>query len=773
MKHFSVEKKLGCGGLVEEPPVHTFSIGQEDFLLDGRPFVIRCGEIHFARVPKEYWRHRLQMCRALGLNSVCIYLFWNFHEWEEGVFDWEGQADVVEFCRLAQAEGLWVLLRPGPYSCAEWEMGGLPWWLVKHESINLRSRDPLFLGPAARFLIEVGRILAPQQITRGGPLLLVQVENEYGFYGHDAEYMGAIRQTLLDAGFEVPLFACNPPAGLKNGYREDLFQVVNFGAGAAEESFAALRAFQKTGPLMNGEYYPAWFDMWGRPHRTGEAGPIVADLDYMLKNRHSFSIYMAHGGTSFGLWAGADRPFSPDTSSYDYDAPISEAGWVTPKFEAIRDVFTQYLQAGETIPSPPAPSRMIEIPAFTLTEVVAVFDSLPEAMVDENPRTMEFYGQSRGCIIYRTSLPAGPPGFLEVQAVHDFGWVFLNGEKAGVMDRRNKSFRIALPARGESLRLDILIEAMGRVNFGREVYDRKGLHGPVWLRFDRETEGVELKGWEIFPLPLDESQIKALDFGHEESGGPAFWRGSFDLDLPGDTFLDLSLWGKGVVWVNGHCLGRFWNMGPTQTMYLPGPWLRTRGNEVVVFDLLGPAKSELRGLREPILDQLRLDLDFADRGRASGTVELTGMAPVCSGSFSGGSGRELGRFPLSVKGRYLCLEVISVIGGGEVASVAEIDVLDPNGSAWSKSAWKVCWADSEDLLGGRGADNVLDGQPSSSWRTEAGKACPHQIVIDLGEELEVLGICCLPPGGKRETSGRIQQFRVYLAETPFGLHVGK
>jgi beta-galactosidase len=773
MDHFAVEKQSGSSGLIKKSPEHTFSIGMEDFLLDGRPFVIRCGEIHFARVPKEYWQHRLQMCRALGLNCVCIYLFWNFHEWEEGVFDWEGQADVAEFCRLAQAEGLWVLLRPGPYSCAEWEMGGLPWWLVKHESINLRSRDPLFLGPAGRFLTEVGRILAPQQITRGGPLLMVQVENEYGFYGHDAEYMGAIRQALLDAGFEVPLFACNPPSGLKNGYREDLFQVVNFGAGAAEESFTALRAFQKTGPLMNGEYYPAWFDMWGRSHRTGEAGPIVADLDYMLKHRHSFSIYMAHGGTSFGLWAGADRPFSPDTSSYDYDAPISEAGWVTSKFEAIREVFTQHLQAGETIPTPPAPSPVIEIPAFALTDVVAVFDSLPEAKVDETPRTMEFYGQSRGCTIYRTTLPAGPPGFLEVHAVHDFGWVFLNGVQAGVMDRRNKLFRIAIPERRDSLRLDILIEAMGRVNFGREVYDRKGLHGPVWLNFDQEAEGVELKDWEIFPLPLDERQIKGLDFGQEEPVGAAFWRGSFDLDLLGDTFLDLSLWGKGVVWVNGHCLGRFWNIGPTQTMYLPGPWLRSRGNEVVVFDLLGPAKAELRGLREPILDQLRLELDFADRGRAAGAVNLTDTTPVCSGSFSGNAGREVVRFPRSLIRRYLCFEAISVVGGGEVASVAEIDILDPNGNAWAKSAWKVLWTDSEDLAGGGGADNVLDGQPSSSWRSEAGKACPHQIVIDLGQTLDVSGICYLPPSGKREMSGRIQEFRVYLAENPFGLRVGK
>jgi beta-galactosidase len=767
---FANEKSISSG-LPAADPKHTFSIGEEEFLLDGKPFVIRCGEIHFARVPKEYWRHRLQMCRALGLNAVCIYLFWNFHEWEEGNFDWEGQADVAEFCRLAQSEGLWVLLRPGPYSCAEWEMGGLPWWLVKHDQINLRSRDPEFLVPACRFLEEVGRILAPQQVTRGGPLLMVQVENEYGFYGNDAEYMGAIRQALLDAGFEVPLFACNPPGGLENGYRKDLFQVVNFGAGAAEESFAVLRAFQKTGPLMNGEYYPAWFDMWGRRHRTGEAGPIVADLDYMLQHRHSFSIYMAHGGTSFGLWAGADRPFSPDTSSYDYDAPISEAGWVTPKFEAIREVFMKYLQPGETVPPPPVPKPVIEIPEFALTEAVSVFDSLPEAILDETPRTMEAYEQSRGCILYRTDLPAGPPGFLEVEAVHDFGWVLLSGVNVGVMDRRTKRFRIAIPARVESSRLDILVAAMGRVNFGTEVYDRKGLHGPVRLRFDHEEETVELKDWRIFSLPLDRDQMMALDFADREVEGAAFWRGSFDLDLPGDTFLDLSSWGKGVAWVNGHCLGRFWNIGPTQTMYLPGAWLRKSGNEVVVFDLLGPSAAVLRGLRAPILDQLRLGLDFAGRRRAEGTVDFSDTAPACCGAFSGSADRQVVEFRRLLTGRYLCLEAVSVIGGDEVASVAEIDALDPKGHPWSKSAWKVLWTDSEDLAAGCGGDNVLDGQPSSSWRSEAGRGCPHQIVVDLGEELEISGIRYLPPSGKRETSGRILGFQVYVGQSPFGLRV--
>ena len=332
---------FGLGLLVFAPaqsapgPRHTFAIGEQAFLLDGRPVQIRCGEIHFARVPRAYWRHRLQMCRAMGLNAVCAYLFWNFHEASPGAYDWAGQADAAAFCRLAQEEGLWVILRPGPYACAEWDGGGLPWWLLKHPDIKLRTLDPDFLRPAAAWLKEVGRVLGPLQVTRGGPILLVQAENEYGSYGKDAAYLGAIRQALLDGGFDVPLFACNPGNDLANGLRRDLFQVVNFGKDPAK-AFAQLRAVQPAGPLMCGEFYPGWFDTWGAPHHLGDTPQYLADLESMLKTGASFSIYMAHGGTTFGLWAGADRPFKPDTSSYSYDAPIDEGGVAREKFAPTR-----------------------------------------------------------------------------------------------------------------------------------------------------------------------------------------------------------------------------------------------------------------------------------------------------------------------------------------------------------------------------------------------------------------------------------------------------
>ncbi len=756
-------------------PTHTFTIGDEDFLLNGRPFVIRCGEIHYPRVPREYWKQRLQMCRAMGLNTVCVYLFWNFHEWEEGKFDWSGQADVAEFCRMAQAEGLWVILRPGPYACAEWEMGGLPWWLVKHDGIGLRTTDPRFMEPAVRYLKEVGRVLAPFQVTRGGPLLMVQVENEYGSYGDDPVYMGKLRDALVEAGFEVPLFACNPAGAIPNGYREDIFQVVNFGKGAAQKSFETLRKFQKTGPLMNGEYYPAWFDVWGRKHATGEPGPIVSDLDYMLKNRHSFSIYMAHGGTTFGFWPGSDRPFLPDTSSYDYDAPISEAGWVTPKFEAIRGVFAQYLNEGETLTTPPPANPVVAIPAFALTETAPVLANLTQPVTDTSARHIEAYDQSRGVTVYSTTLPAGPAGVLSARAVHDFGWVFLDGKPAGVFDRRSRRYELPIPARAAEARLDIVVEAMGRVNFGREVFDRKGIHGPV--RFaPGGADPREVRDWKIHPFELDAENLASLRFqpgAVDAKAGPTFWRGTFEVAEARDTFLDVRQLGKGMVWVNGHCLGRFWNIGPQQTMYVPGPWLRAGRNEIIVLDMIGPAKPELAGLGKPILDVLRPELDFARPTRAKGTFDATGLTAAHAGQLRPEPEWQSARFEQPVTGRYLAFEALDAHDGKDHATISELDALGTDGTVMSKSMWKILWADSEEVSSEAGyAENMLDGQPNTHWHTGYGSGTtpyPHRVVIDLGESTTVAGIRYLSRSGGNNQPGRVKNYRVLVSDQPFGL----
>jgi len=745
------------------PAQHTFSIGTNDFLLDGQRFEIRCGEIHAARVPREYWRHRLQMAKAMGLNTVCAYLFWNQIEPRPGKFDWLGQADVAEFCRIAQEEKLWVILRPGPYSCAEWEMGGLPWWLLKTDDIKLRTRDPRFLEPAKRYLKEVGRVLGPMQITRGGPILMVQVENEYGFLGKDADYMGELRQALIDAGFNVPLFACNPPYVLKNGFRSDLFPVVNFGSDPGG-SFKALRQVLPQGPLMCGEFYPGWFDTWGAPHHTGNTPRYLGDLEYMLKHDESFSIYMAHGGTTFGFWSGADRPFKPDTSSYDYDAPISEAGWPTEKFFQTRELFSKYLLPGETLPEPPAKNPVISISPFELTECAPVFANLPKGVAEKFPGTMEQHDQAHGCILYRATLPSGGAAVLDAAAVHDFGFVFLDGQELGVMDRRNNSYKIKLPARTRAATLDILVEAMGRVNFGEEVHDHKGIHGPV------RVDGNELRDWKVFSLPLDLKELSGLRFQKaKDEAGPAFWRATMKIENPGDTFLDLRTWGKGVVWVNGHCLGRFWNIGPSQTAYVPGPWLKRGINEIVILDLLGPEKPVIAGLGQPILSELHPEKDFARTNRPLVTLQLNSVKPVLAAGFAPGTEMQEVHFEAPAKGRYFCIESLNAHDGQPFAAIAELDLLDASGKSLSRDGWTIAYVDSEEREKEDGsAENAIDGQTASFWHTEWSGAQPdhpHRLVLDLGKSQTVAGFRYVPRPGGDDVGGRIKDYRIYVGDS--------
>ena len=744
---------------------HTFAIGADDFLLDGRPLQIRCGEIHFARVPREYWRQRLQLCKAMGLNTVCAYLFWNYHEFEPGKYDWAGQADAAEFCLIAQQEGLWVILRPGPYACAEWDGGGLPWWLLKNPDIRLRSQDPEFLAAAAAWLKEVGRVLAPWQVTKGGPILMAQVENEYGSFGGDAGYMGQVRQALVDGGFDVPLFSCNPAGDLRRGRRDDLFQVVNFGSNPAK-GFQALRAVQPAGPLMCGEFYPGWFDTWGSPHHLGNTPQYLADLDYMLSRGASFSIYMAHGGTSFGLWSGADRPFKPDTSSYDYDAPISEAGWIGEKFRLTRDVIAKHLAPGEKLPAPPAPNPVMGVPVFTLDESAAIFANLPAPVADTAPRNMEAYDQGHGCMVYRTTVPAGPAALLLAGRANDFAWVFLDGKPVGVMDRRTQRFQVRLPAREKTATLDLLVEAVGHVNFGNEVHDRKGLQGGVRLASGGQTN--ELSGaWQVFPLRLDAPMLAGLKWQAGATNGPAFWRGHFTLEKTADTFLDLRNWGKGVVWVNGHCLARFWDIGPTQTAYLPAPWLRAGSNEVVILDLLGPTRPTVAGLEKPVLDQLRPELDFSRKSNVKGRLALEGVTPAYTGSFAPVAEVQEVRFPQPVTGRQFCIESLNAHDGKPFAAIAELDLLDPAGNSISHLNWTIAYVDSEELTAEDGsASNAINGQSSDFWHTAWSKEQPdhpHQLVIDFGGDVRIGGFRYTPRAGVN-VGGRIKDYKIFVGQ---------
>jgi beta-galactosidase len=751
-------------------PKHTFAIGTNDFLLDGQRLQIRCGEIHAARVPKEYWRQRLRMAKAMGLNTVCAYLFWNLHEPQPGQYVWTGQADDAEFCRLAQEEGLWVILRPGPYACAEWEMGGSPWWLLKNNDIGLRSTDPRYLEPVKAYLKEVGRRLGPLQITHGGPIIMAQVENEYGFFGKDAQYMEAIRKTLVDSGFDVPLFECNPPDVMKNGMLTNLFQAANFGSDPAK-NFAKLRALQPQGPLICSEFYPGWFDTWGQTHHLGNSAKYLGDLEYMLSNNASFSIYMAHGGTTFGLWSGCDRPFKPDTSSYDYDAPISEAGWPTPKFYQTRELFSKYLLPGEKLPDPPATNPVVAFAPVDLAECAPVFDNLPPALQDESPRNMEAYDQGYGCILYRTHIAAGPAAALEAAAIHDFGYVFLDGQRIGILDRRSANARLMLPARESGARLDILVEPAGRINFGPEMADRKGLIAPVKLG------GEALLGWEVFNLPLDHKMLAGLKYQAADSalaaGGkelPAFWRGSFTLAQAGDTFLDLRGWGKGDLWVNGHCLGRYWNIGPSQTAYAPGCWLHEGANQIVILDNLGSDSHAVAGLEQPILDELHPEKDFARTHRPLVKLNLDSATPVCAGSFAPGGDTQEIKFPAPATGKFFCLEALDAQDGKPYAAVAELDLLDANGAAISHNGWTVAYVDSEERAGEDGtAENAIDGQTANYWHTEwknSSPDYPHRLILNLGQPQTISGFRYVPR--QSEGAGRIKDYHIYVGDALVG-----
>jgi len=744
----------------------TFSIGENDFLLDGKPFLIRCGEMHFARIPHEYWAHRLRMAHAMGLNTVCAYLYWNLHEPQPGKFDFSGGADAAEFCRLAQAEGLKVILRPGPYSCAEWDFGGFPYWLLKTPDIKVRTQDPRYLEAAKRYLLAVGQQLAPLQVSRGGPIIMVQVENEYGSYGKDRDYIGIIRDNLKTAGFEVPLFTCDGPSQLKNDTRDDLFCVVNFG-GNPEVNFKPLRDIRPKGPLMCGEYYPGWFDSWGKPHHTGESGRIVKELGWMMDHNASFSIYMVHGGTSFGFTAGANSPpFSPQTTSYDYDAPISEPGWDTPKFFALRDLFLKHLAPGETLPDVPKRQPVIQIPPVNFTECAPLFANLPPAKRAPQPQCLELYDQAQGAILYRTKLPAGSDAMLKITELRDYGLIFLDGKKFATLDRRHGQSSVKLPARATAATLDLLVDTFGHVNYGGHIHDRKGITEKVELVAGNDVQ--VLAGWDVFNLPLDQAQLTALKFARGGTELPAFHRATFDLAQVGDTFLDFSSWGKGVAWINGHNLGRYWNIGPHQTLYCPAPWLKPGRNELVVFESNGASNLVVRGLSEPILNRVNEQATTTKHRRPGETLKLAGAPVLASGAFAEGKEWQVVKFTLTA-GRYFCLEALDSHPQDEFTTCAELYLTGQDGKDLSRDAWKLVYADSEEVDGDDGrADNVFDLQATTIWHTqwEAAKPKhPHQIVIDLGSEQTISGLRYLPR--QDSPNGRIKNYRLFFSKKPF------
>ena len=587
----------------------TFSWRGDKFLLDGKPFVIHSGEMHYPRIPRAYWRDRIKKAKAMGLNTLTTYLFWNLHEPRPGQFDFSGNLDIAEFVRTAQQEGMLVIVRPGPYVCAEWDWGGLPPWLAAIPDMKVRTSDPRFLSAAERYIKRVGRELQPQQITRGGPIIMVQVENEYGAFGNDKVYLEAVRRMLRDASFDVVYFTSDNPNAeyLANGTLPDVLSVINFDTDP-EQAFATFSKFRQNVPLMVGEYWVGWFDNWGGKHADVASERIVRHLDWLLSRGISFNLYMFHGGTSFGPMGGANSsdkdPYVPYVTSYDYDAPLDEAGRPTEKFFALRDALRKHLPAGETLAELPAASPLIELPEIELKEsapLLGSLDTLTRVMRSPKPMTMEAAGQSYGLILYRTRLPRDTQGALEIKEAHDYAMVFNSEKRLATLDRSRGETSVTVAVKSSSP-LDILVEQMGRINYGRRVVgESKGITGSVALA------GSELNGWEIYPLPLD--SLKGLSFKPTQSTSgaltmPAFYRGRFTLTETGDTFLDMRGWGKGYVWINDQNLGRFWRIGPQQTLFLPASWLKRGRNEIVILDLNGGGARTVRGLRDPVYETM-------------------------------------------------------------------------------------------------------------------------------------------------------------------------
>ncbi|WBQ03365.1 glycoside hydrolase family 35 protein [Kribbella sp. CA-293567] len=551
-----------------------FTLGEADFLLDGAPYRILSGALHYFRVHPDSWADRIEKARLMGLNTIETYVPWNAHSPRPGVFDTEGILDLERFLRLVADAGLHAIVRPGPYICAEWDNGGLPAWLFREPGAGVRRHEKRFMAAIEEYLQQVLRIVAPLQIHQGGPVLLVQVENEYGAFGDDQVYLKALADLIGRAGITVPLVTVDQPVDdmLAAGGLDGVLRTASFGSRSAER-LQTLRAHQPSGPLMCMEFWDGWFDHWGGPHHTTSVDDAAAELDALLAAGASVNVYMFHGGTNFGLTNGANDKgvYRPTVTSYDYDAPLDEAGNFTAKYHAFREVISRYAPVPPLTVEPVTPAPAFSVP---LTDPVPVegewtrHTSLP---------TLDQLGAQLA--IYRTEIAVDGPALLDVGEIRDRAQVYLDGHPVGVLERENHDRAILLPSgRG---RLELVVEDQGRVNYGPRIGEAKGLVGEVTL------DSHPLTDWSTCVVELD--TVPGLwESGAGQAGptpGPTAWRATFEADGPVDHFLRTDAWGKGFAWVNGFCLGRYWHRGPQHTLYVPGPVVRPGHNELVVLEL--------------------------------------------------------------------------------------------------------------------------------------------------------------------------------------------
>jgi len=587
---------VGHASLQDGRP-HRFELGEQQFLLDGKPLQIRSGEMHPARIPAEYWRHRIRMAKAMGLNTIAVYLMWNALESEPGVFDLKtGNRDFVRFIELCQQEGMWVYLRPGPYVCAEWDFGGLPPYLLRQPDIRVRTwSDPHYTQAVRRYLDAVAPAIAPLMASRGGPILMMQIENEYASFGHDLGYLEQLRTMWRERGIEGPFSISDGLAQIQKQH--------TYLPGAAlgldgDIDFATAQTIAGEAPVWVGEGYPGWLTHWG--DKDFQRGDYADTLRRLLRQGRSFNLYVVHGGTNFGFSAGANAKgdyshFEPVITSYDYGAPINERGEATPDYHNFRALLATH--ATQPLRDLPAAPPVIRFAAITPVVHASLWDNLPVPKAVKKPQANELlFAQDHGLVLYRRKIPATAVALM-LDGARDYATVFRDGHYVDYVSRVQHAKlragnRVELPANvdGDASQLDILVDSFGHVGYGQAMADRKGIVGSIRLGNE------EVEDWNVYSLPLDESYIRQLKPVLSEPSRPGiFFKATLRLDQLGDSYIDMSGWAKGYLWVNGQLLGRYWNLGPQQRLYCPASWLRHGDNELLIFDLHRTVAAPIHG----------------------------------------------------------------------------------------------------------------------------------------------------------------------------------
>lgn len=584
----------------------TFGYGGErnqEFMLNGKPFQIRGAEMHPQRIPREYWRHRIRMARAMGLNTVAFYTFWNDFEQPDGSFDFKtGNRDIGEFMKICQEEGMWVLFRPGPYVCGEWDFGGIPSYLLKDPKAKIRTtEDANFMKAQTRYLEAIAKVAEPYLARHGGPILMTQIENEYGSYQRkDRKYLEWLHDFWTKKGFG-PFYMSD---GASDYHLKDVVMpgvAIGLDPGLNDGAWNVANKHNPDVPVFSSETYPGWLRHWGEGNWQ-PTGRTVQDVQWFMDKGRSFSLFMFHGGTNFGFTAGANRngndPYQPDLTSYDYGSPVDEQGRPTQAYGKMRDIILKKLPAEAAVPQVPADIPSVELPEFTPVRHAGLWDNLPQTFSGtfDTPPYFEQWGQNQGIAIYKAELPAGPAEKLVMENVNDYAQVYLDGKLIGSLDRRLRQNSIDIPARTQNADLEILVEAMGHVNFHINMEsDRKGLFGAVKLG------NHDIKGWKVTPLPLDAAAVAKAPKGKTPAASTragAHFRAEIDITQPKDTFLDMSKYKKGYVWVNGVNMGRYWNIGPQLRLYIPAPYLKPGKNRIDIIDLYETEAKPLRGMPE-------------------------------------------------------------------------------------------------------------------------------------------------------------------------------